>query len=145
MKKFNLVKLDQEVWWALSECYASYGFNSRQDLIDHLLSEWVKNNAPDELAKAVNKLRSVESTKAVVDMGPVKIPPLMVESKTKMYNKHFTRMKLYFKDGREEIVEAPSPLEGLIMVELEGGLTQKDFEARVERIEFLEKKDEEKH
>jgi len=144
MRKVNMVTLEEQYWYALSECHFRYGFKNRQELIENLLTQWVENNAPEDLEKGVSKMRFLESGRVLAD-GPKAVPPLIVKSQTRVYGGHFTPMRFHFKDGRVEYVEAPSPLEGLTMIELEEGLTQKDFNIRVERIEFIEKQDEEKH
>lgn len=139
MRKANLLTLEEEYWYALSDCYASYGFKSRQEMMEVMLVEWVKNNAPEALEMGIAKMKFLAGGKAVREK--LELPPIIVKSKSEMYTRVFTPMKFYFKDGRVEYVEAPSEMEGFLMIEMEDGLTEKDFSERVLRIEYTEEKD----
>lgn len=143
MRKVNLLTLEEEYWYALSDCFASYGFKSRQEMMEVMIVDWVKNNAPEALEMGVAKMKFLASGKAVRER--VELPPLMVRSRSQMYTRQFTPMKFYFRDGRVEYVEAPSVMEGFLMIEMEDGLGEKEFKERVLRIEYTEAKNEEKH
>jgi len=143
MRKVNLLTLEEEYWYALSDCFASYGFKSRQEMMEVMIVEWVKKNAPEALEMGIAKMKFLASGAAIREKK--ELPPIELKSKSQMYSRQFTPMKFYFRDGRVEYVEAPSQMEGFLMIELEDGLTEKEFKERVLRVEYTEAKDEEKH
>ena len=137
MRKVNMVTLDEEYWYALSDCYESYGFKSRQEFIESMLVNWVNENAQESLEKGLKKMRFMESGRAVADKKKA-MPPIVIKSHTGMYERRLNPIRLTFKDGRVETVEADTVLNALIMVELEPGLTERDLAERVEKFEYLE-------
>jgi len=137
MDMVNQVKMGEEFWYALTEIADSYGYKSRNELVVMVLQEAVKNQDEKYLKNGVSKMRFLESSKAVADVGPKKLATIMIP-KLNGRGSVWRKYRLYFRDGRIEDQEADNKFNALKMIEMmDEKVTQEVYDRYVERHEEI--------
>ncbi len=140
MRKVNMVTLEEQYWHALSFCFDSYGFKSRQELIEKLLTSWIDEHRPEDLKKGVEKMQFMATGQKVAGRRLETIPMVLVKSKTRVYNAVSNKIRYFYRDGRVLEAVAAGPLDGFQILEKDHSnkLTFRDMDEKVKNFEFLE-------